>query len=216
MPPARPARLPRVTSGAPPSARSPGEQDELPTLAYAILSALARDDLTGYDITARLRRPISYYWQAAHSQIYPQLAGLEAAGLVAQASEASSGRRRTKRYRITRAGMERLARWAVTPPAPRVPRDELVLKTYSLWLADPAKAAELFRAQAGEHRRALSQWESELDAVRERFGAELDRPTSPAFATYATLVRGIGAEREYVAWCTWVADRCDPDQPPEP
>lgn len=109
--------------------------------------------------------------------------------------------------------MDRLARWVVTPPAPRVPRDELVLKTYSLWLADPAMAAGLFRAQAGQHRRTLAEWESELEALRERYGAELDRSASPAFATYATLVRGIGAEREYVAWCTWVADRCGLDRP---
>lgn len=210
MPAGRPARLPAVASGTPPSARSPGEKDELPTLGYAILSALARDDLTGYDITARLRRPISYYWQAAHSQIYPMLASLDTAGLVTHTTVASSSRRTKKRYRITAAGLERLARWVVTPPPPRVPRDELVLKTYSLWLADPAKAAALFRAQAGEHRRTLTHWESELAALRERCGAELDRFASPAFATYATLVRGIGAAREAVAWCTWVADRCDP------
>jgi DNA-binding PadR family transcriptional regulator len=209
IPAGRPARLPRVASGTPPSARSAGEEDELPTLGYAILSALARDDLTGYDITARLRRPISYYWQAAHSQIYPMLAGLEGAGLVTHAAVPGGGRRTKKRYRITRAGLERLARWVVTPPPPRVPRDELVLKTYSLWLADPAMAAELFRAQARHHRRTLTQWESELEALRERYGAELDRSTSQVFATYATLRRGVGAEREYVAWCTWVADRCD-------
>ena len=32
---------------------------------------------------------------------------------------------------------------------------------------------------------------------------------TPDFATYAALQRGIGRQREYAAWCHWVADRLE-------
>ena len=37
--------------------------------------------------------------------------------------------------------------------------------------------------------------------LRTHHAAELADPRSPWFATYLTLQRGIGYEREYAAWC---------------
>ena len=53
------------------------------TLGYALLGLLARRALSGYDLAREMKRPVGYFWQARHSQIYPQLARLEALGLVA-------------------------------------------------------------------------------------------------------------------------------------
>src|SRR5215469_6282498 len=50
------------------------------TLGYALLTLLAREPLSGYDLAQRMKRPLGFFWQAQHSQIYPELAGLEEHG----------------------------------------------------------------------------------------------------------------------------------------
>src|ERR1043165_4912310 len=60
-------------------------QEQLPAVAYALLGMLAREPLSGYDIARQLRTALGFVWQAPHSQIYPELARLEAHGLVPHA-----------------------------------------------------------------------------------------------------------------------------------
>jgi DNA-binding PadR family transcriptional regulator len=43
------------------------------TLGYAILGLLARQPLSGYDVAARLKVPVGFYWTAHYSQIRPEL-----------------------------------------------------------------------------------------------------------------------------------------------
>ena len=71
------------------------------TLGYAILGLLAKEPRTGYQIARAMNRPIGYIWTARHSQIYPELASLEADGLVRHAVVDGRGPRETKRYEIT-------------------------------------------------------------------------------------------------------------------
>ncbi len=51
-------------------------------MGYAILGLLAREALSGYDLSSRMRAPVGYFWEARHSQIYPELARLAADGKV--------------------------------------------------------------------------------------------------------------------------------------
>ena len=52
------------------------------TLGYAILGLLSREELSGYDLTGRMKGRVGYFWSARHSQIYPELARLEEGGYV--------------------------------------------------------------------------------------------------------------------------------------
>ena len=52
------------------------------TLGFALLGLLARQPRTGYELSQALRRPIGYFWTAGHSQVYPELARLDAAGYI--------------------------------------------------------------------------------------------------------------------------------------
>ncbi|MCA1730348.1 MAG: PadR family transcriptional regulator [Actinobacteria bacterium] len=52
------------------------------TLGYVILGLLAREQLSGYDLMNRMQERVSFFWQARHSQIYPELARLEERGMV--------------------------------------------------------------------------------------------------------------------------------------
>lgn len=178
------------------------------TLGYALLSLLAREPLTGYGLTKRMEERVGFFWRAGHSQIYPELARLEAAGLVAHREVEQRGKPDKKVYSITDEGLDALREWVVRPVEPPSPRDELVLKAYTLWAADPEKARALFREQERRHREKLLEYER-IGAWMEHEWDDLDRVDSPHFASHAALRRGIGYERGYAEWCSWVAERLE-------
>jgi len=43
------------------------------TLDYAVLGLVARAPSTGYEVAARMKRPVGYYWVESHGGIYPSL-----------------------------------------------------------------------------------------------------------------------------------------------
>jgi DNA-binding PadR family transcriptional regulator len=178
---------------------------DLPTVAYAVLGLLARRPRSGYELAGAMRQPMSFFWSAPHSQLYPTLAQLQAAGLVEHEPSPGPGPRARKTYRITERGRAELADWAVTPPPPRPGRDEFVLRAYSAWVADPGSVAELFRAEAERHRTQLARYEQfrqELEAA----GPATTDPTQPEFGNWLALHNGLGYEQAYVQWCEWVLD----------
>lgn len=182
---------------------------QVTTLGYALLGLLAREALSGYDLAQLLRGRVAFFWSARHSQIYPELARLEEAGLVRHEVVPQADRPDKKVYTIAEAGLAALRAWVTAPVAPAATRDELVLKAYSLWLADPREAAALLREQERRHREHQVEYEARLARLEAAFGARLRRPGGPPFATFIALSRGIGYEREYADWCGWVADLLD-------
>ncbi len=175
------------------------------TLGYAILGLLAREELSGYDVTQRMKGRVGFFWGAGHSQIYPELARLEEGGFVTHSVVEQRERPDKKVFEITQAGLGALGEWAVQPPPRRPTKDELTLKAYSVWLVDGEEAARLFREEGRRYEEQLARYE-EINAWMEREWADdLDRPGTPRFASYATLRRGIIYERGNAEWCRWLA-----------
>jgi DNA-binding PadR family transcriptional regulator len=179
------------------------------TLGYAILGLLAREALSGYDLRGRMRGRVGFFWEARHSQIYPELARLEEGGFVTHRVVEQKDRPDKKVHEITASGLDALREWVTEPPAGRAARDELVLKAYSSWLAEPGAAISLFRDQGRRHEERLLEYEGIRGWMEQEWGKDLSRPDSPRFASYAALQRGIIYERGYVEWCRWVADRLE-------
>jgi DNA-binding PadR family transcriptional regulator len=177
------------------------------TLGYALLGLLAREPLSGLDLARVLERQVAYFWNARHSQIYPELARLEAAGLVTHEVVEQRDRPSKKVYTLSERGLAALRAWVATPSEPHAVRDELVLKVASIWLLEPARAVALLLDHAHRREERLARYEGFERDLRERFGAELDDPRSPRFATYLTLRRGMSYEREYAAWCRAAAEQ---------
>ena len=175
------------------------------TLGYALLGLLAREPLSGYDLAGRLKGRVSFFWAARHSQIYPELARLQAQGLVSYRVVEQQGRPDKKVYAITETGLTALHDWVTAPVDPGLARDELVLKAYSLWVADPLRAAALFREHERRHTERLADYEQRLAWLERKYGARLRQPGTHPFSTFIALQRGIGYEREYATWCGWVA-----------
>jgi DNA-binding PadR family transcriptional regulator len=173
------------------------------------LGLLARESLTGYELAGRMQAPVGFFWEARHSQIYPELARLEEQGLVTYRVVEQQGRPDKKVYSITDTGLAALGEWVTEPQGSRPARDELVLKAYSLWLADLGGALELFREQEQRHKERLLRYEEIGACMKKEWARDLARIDSPHFASYAALQRGISYERGYVDWCRWVAERLE-------
>jgi DNA-binding PadR family transcriptional regulator len=185
------------------------------TLGYAILGLLSREDLSGYDLTQRMAGRVGYFWSARHSQIYPELARLEDDGYVTHSVVEQRERPDKKVYEITAEGMDALKEWVIQSPVPRPTRDELTLKTYSVWLVNKEKALRLFCEEELRHEEQLAHYEGLRAWMEEEWREDLTSTNSPKFASYATLRRGISYEREYAEWCRWVADSIEGRRPTE-
>ncbi|WP_220192238.1 PadR family transcriptional regulator [Ktedonospora formicarum] len=175
-------------------------------LGYALLSLLASEPLSGYDLAQRMKKPISYFWHARHSQIYPELARLEELGYVTHEVIEQVERPHKKRYTITQAGYENLRDWLTKPTEIGPDRSEIVLKAYAIWMTDPRKAIDLFQAHLRLHIERLEQYERDYALIEREKSSSLTF-ASPLFGNYATLRKGIGYEREYVDWCRWMIDQ---------
>jgi DNA-binding PadR family transcriptional regulator len=175
------------------------------TLGFAILAVLAKGTRTGYGLTAAMSRPVGYFWTARHSQIHSDLQKLLADGLVRFETEHGPGPLGKKVYHLTPEGRTALREWVTEPPRTRPERDELVLKTYASWLADPAEVAELFRAQLAVHEERIAEYEHQQASFD-----HIPIAGDPAFGNYATLWCGLSYERHRAAWCTWMLTQLDP------
>jgi DNA-binding PadR family transcriptional regulator len=179
------------------------------TLGYALLGLLAREPLSGLDLTRALPQRLAYFWHARHSQVYPELARLEADGLVTHTVVPQRDRPDKKVYRPTELGIQVLRDWVAAPTALPSIRDELVLKVASFWLIEPEHAAAQLLEQARLHDERLALYERFERDLRAQDRGELADPGAPTFATHLTLQRGIGYEREYAAWCRAAAARIE-------
>ena len=174
-------------------------------VGYAILSLLARTSLSGYDIVREMKKPHSFFFgQAQYSQVYPELARLGEAELVTSRIIEQQGRPDKRLYTITPLGLHVLHSWIVAPTPIVEARSEFLIKAHSLWLADPQQAVIQFREHERYHREQLAAYEASLAEIEQRWGSSIRLLNIPPFGDYLTVHRGIGYEREYLAWLEWV------------
>ncbi len=94
------------------------------SLRHAVLGLLSLSPSTGYELTQRFDRSLSNAWHASHSQIYPELAKLEAEGFVEVISEGRApqqdvGGHRRRAGRSYGAGWSTASRCARSATRPR-------------------------------------------------------------------------------------------------
>lgn len=178
------------------------------TLGYALLTLLVGKPLSGYDLAQRMKKPISFFWHARHSQIYPELARLEELGHVTHEVIEQVERPHKKIYTITPSGYESLRDWVTGPTEITRDRSEIVLKAYVIWMADPHKALTLFQEHTQLHVERLAQYERDYATLLRMYPLPIPFD-SPQFGNYATLRKGIGYEREYIDWCRWMVEQLE-------
>jgi DNA-binding PadR family transcriptional regulator len=176
-------------------------------LGFALLGLLVRRESTGYELSRRMERPVGYFWTAQHSQVYPELARLEASGLVRHVLVEGAGPRPTKRYAATQAGMRALREWVASEMEPQPVRDLETLRLWSIWTVDPDAARSLVAQARSRHADTLEAYEREL-AERVDTPQARDR-AHPWFASRLTLQGGVLTRRAAVEWCDWMLEELE-------
>lgn len=97
------------------------------SLRHAILGLLARKPSTGYELAQMFDLSLRTAWHASHSQIYPELNRLDAAGLV---EVIERGARGSKTYALTDEGHDELRRWLVEVEPDRSQRNESAVRLF--------------------------------------------------------------------------------------
>ena len=100
------------------------------TSRYALLGMLSIRPMSGYDIKKLIEASISNFWTESYGQIYPILKSLVAEKLVTRTVQKQSGKPDRHVYDLTAAGRKVLRDWLARPPAPKVARNELLLKLF--------------------------------------------------------------------------------------
>jgi DNA-binding PadR family transcriptional regulator len=151
--------------------------------SYIVLGLLSwAGEATPYDLKALVARSVGEFWSLQHAQLYTEPERLAEAGLLVEKRE--EGGRRRKRYSLTDAGRDALARWLASPTSDWTElRDPGLLQLF--FGADPA---ELAAAQLGTHRAKLAEYEEIQRAP------ELGDLRGPRLA----LEAGIAHEREWI------------------
>jgi Virulence activator alpha C-term len=108
-------------------------------------------------------------------------------------------------YSLTEAGLGLLRAWVTEAPQPERTRDDLLLKAYAVWTADPGAARRLFDDQIAGHRERLGTYEQGWRTVQSRHDGGPPPVTHPDFGNYATLRCGIDYERQRIAWLAWMS-----------
>ena len=110
----------------------------------AVLGALSVEPMTGYRLRAAISETLGHFWHESFGQIYPTLSALEGAGLVEREgtgapsvgddAPSSTGK---GRFRITAAGLARLAELLAEPFSPAQARNPLLLRLFFGRHVDP-------------------------------------------------------------------------------
>ncbi len=74
------------------------------TLRYILLGLLSKKKMTGYELNQSFKNEIGEFWQAKHSQIYPELAKMEEQGIIQHQVEITGEKLEKKVYELTEEG----------------------------------------------------------------------------------------------------------------
>lgn len=174
------------------------------SLRHAVLGLLARRPSTGYELTRTFDQSLRTSWHASHSQIYPELARLEAVDLV---EIVGHGARRSKTYAITTRGRAELRRWLVEAVPDRSQRNESGLRLFLTPLLDPAD-------RRATYERDLAQVEQDLAALAEIRTAAGSAAEQGVFAPQVDLgIRIDQVIRDWLREQIATASADDPNRP---
>lgn len=156
-----------------------------------LLGMIAEGHRTGYAIKAEIERSTRMYWGASIGGIYPELRGLEEAGLVHSRND-FRGEVRRHAYRLTEAGRTALREWLSDASEPLLEvRHEALLKLRFAGVLPAAERLAVLRSMRDVHEARLD----ELNRLLE--SGEFDDPLHRLAIEFAA------------GWHSWARDWCE-------
>ncbi|WP_407888888.1 PadR family transcriptional regulator [Levilactobacillus sp. N40-8-2] len=165
-------------------------------LQYIILGLLNQRPQTGYDLAKAFENEIGEFWQAQHSQIYPMLKRMEAAGEISHEDTVTGERLAKKQYMLTPTGREKLVAWVGQPSPELTPsKDEFILKLYFIKTVSDPRIQPMLREQCQLHQSQLHHLQQRQETIFPN-QATIDQ----AYGHYLILDHAIERESHYVEW----------------
>jgi DNA-binding PadR family transcriptional regulator len=172
-------------------------------LGQALLTLLADEDLSGYDLVQYFDGSVGFVWHATHPQIYRELDKLRAEKLVSGRLVRQTGRPNKTVYSLTAKGRRELLEWAATPAPPRMVKDGAFLRAFSYGRIDPTVARTRLIEDESAHAERLAHYRKLFDLVSTL--PDDARRTGVA----VTLKAGIIVEEAYHQWSKWAREFLD-------
>jgi len=158
---------------------------------HIFLAFLLWGPASAYDIKKTMAISVSYFWNAAHSQVYQQAARLLRDGYIKE-REAPGGRRK-RILSLTSKGRRSVNEWLASPASFPELRDEALAKLFFAAHGDVKKLRAMLLDQRDHHVRQLSEYEGIRKLLE-----QADNPEVPF--ELMTLRLGISVEQAYIAW----------------
>ena len=188
---------------------SAGAPPRLNATAASLLGFLHDGPMTGWELVRVAMDRIGDFWSLTRSQVYRELAAMEAGGLIAAGER---GPRDRRPYGLTDAGRHAFAAWAAVEPGDETIRMPILLMVSFGRHVTPHRLAAHLEAHRAAHAARLDRYEAFARAA----DAETRDPDPEAGddAPYrrATLEFGLAYERAVLAWF----DRLDEVLPGRP
>ena len=164
-------------------------------LGNVLLGLLTGGERTGYELTRDFDVSLANVWAASHSQIYPELAKLEAAGFI---RKTAAGPRGSQRYAITPEGESAVRHWLTETTPTENPRAEWMVRVFFLGMLAPEQAVSYVQAQARRHQEKLARYRTYAEQC------PLDDPASRW--QRIALEAGMRHESAMANWAAWAID----------
>ena len=164
-------------------------------LAHLLLGLLAGGERTGYELTRDFDVSLANVWAASHSQIYPELAKLEAAGLI---RKTDAGPRGSQRYAITDDGLAAVRTWLAETSPTDNPRSEWMVRVFFLGMLAPEAAVAYLTEQRRRHQQKLERYRT--------YAAECSLDDEATRWSRFALEAGMRFEAAMAEWASWAID----------
>lgn len=164
--------------------------------------------MTGYDMMKEFESTLFEFWNAKHSQIYPELKHLTESGLVKFKVEITGNVLEKKVYSITEEGKKEFEQWVrLQHKMKSVPKDEFRLQLFFSDSISPVHRLELLSFQLKEHQSRLKHLQNNLSKF------ETIPPLSEAeFSDYLVLLGAIMREEASCKWLETCIRLCEEKQ----
>ena len=159
---------------------------------FVFLAFLIGGSLSAYDIKGLMASSVSFFWSAAHSQVYQQAARLLRDGYLTEV--ATVGPRGRRLLALTAEGREALSAWLASP-APLVQAyDQSLVKLFFGSEVARSDLVAMLVDQRRQHAALLSNYEAILAVL-----AAVDTSPQPPYQLMTTRL-GVRVERAWLQW----------------
>jgi DNA-binding PadR family transcriptional regulator len=158
---------------------------------HIFLAFLLWGPASAYDIKKTMAVSVSYFWSAAHSQVYQQASRLLRDGYIKE-KEAPGGRRK-RILSLTPKGRKAVNAWLRSPASFPELRDEALAKIFFAAHGDTAKLRAMLLGQRDHHVAQLAEYEGIRKMLELADNMEVPYELM-------TLRLGIAVEQTYVTW----------------